>query len=384
MQATDALEQPLPTPLLRKRLGWASYQSFPVFSWSWLRRRTSVVALALAGFLVIIGLTEWYSGRPLTEVLVQSLVALAAGMSMTTGGPMLATIVRTRGLRRERERVLVVVALLGGLVVSFVADGLASELIEQAHPVDRIREVPPQALVLNLVALVVLYGLFGGGLAVRRYFVEASLLEGLALRERAHDLDTQLGMLQAQVEPHFLFNSLASVRSLVERDPAGAVEAIDALVAYLRATIPKIRGRSLTSSLGEQMDLCDAYLRLMKARMGRLEHAVQLDPRLREVSFPPLILLTLVENAIKHGIEPKCGAGRVEVEGRVEGDAVVLAVRDDGVGLEDGVGGGMGLSNVISQLGARYGGLASFSLSQGPEGGACASITIQGAFDADA
>jgi len=381
---TRPLEQPLPEPLLRRKLGWASYQSFPVFSWSWLVRRTKLAALGMSAFAVLVGLAAWDTGTGLSEVIGQSVLGLAGGLAMFTGGPLLATLVRTRGLEERRERVLVVAALVVGLFISFAADNAVSEKIAEIHPSEPSRGLPPEALAANLVVLVVIYGLFGGGLAVRRYFVEVNALRALAqerdmkaLRERARELDTRLGVLQAQIEPHFLFNALASVRSLVTHDPDAAVEAIDALVAYLRATIPKIREGTVASTVAEQVALCESYLRLMRARMGRLEYTVSVDPDVAELSFPPLVLLTLVENAVKHGIEPKCGPGAIDVRATRRDDALVVEVMDDGVGLSPSSSGGLGLDNVVAQLQARYGEAARFELASRASGGVRSSITLR-------
>lgn len=387
---TTPLEQPLPESLLRRRLGWASYQAFPVFSWSWLGRRTKIVALAMSAFSVLVGLSSWDEGTELSTVLAQTGAGLAGALAITTGGPLLATLVRTRGLSERRERVLVVVALVLGLVFSFFADFTASAFIETLEPEQVSRGLPDEALALNLVVLIVLYSVFGGGLAVRRYFVEVADRHRLErerelqeVRAQARALDTRLGVLQAQIEPHFLFNSLASVRSLIERDAQGAVDALDALVAYLRATIPRIREGTVVSTVAEQVALCESYLRLMGARTGRLDYTVSVDPSLVDVPFPPLVLLTLVENAVKHGIEPKCGPGTIDVRATRDGDGLELCVADDGVGLsESTTGDGMGLSNVIEQLRTRYGDDASFELVGRPSGGVRSVITLRGVADA--
>ncbi len=186
-------------------------------------------------------------------------------------------------------------------------------------------------------------------------------------------------MLQAQVEPHFLFNTLASVRALVRQDPAQAEATLDALVDYLRATIPRLRDgeQALHSTLGQQLDLCASYLELMRLRTaGRLQYAIEAGPDLRVLPFPPLLLISLVENAVKHGIEPKRGPGRIVIDVVREADALTVAVTDDGVGLQPGVGGGLGLANVRAQLETRYAGRAAFALTSAPGSGARAELRI--------
>src|SRR5690606_26789655 len=158
--------------------------------------------------------------------------------------------------------------------------------------------IKPIAIAVNIAVLMAIYGMFGGGLALRAYFSERRRWETdrrhrqlAALRAQKQQADLRLGLLQAQVEPHFLFNTLASVRALVRKDPAQAEATLDALVVHLRATIPKLRDGEamLHSTLGQQLDICASYLELMRLRMGgRLSFAVEAGPALRERPFPPL------------------------------------------------------------------------------------------------
>ena len=241
-------------------------------------------------------------------------------------------------------------------------------------------------MALNLAVLVVIYGVLGGGLAVGSYFGEPRRLRELQreqelarLRAEKQQVDLRLGVLQAQVEPHFLFNTLASVRSLVGTDPARAQSTIDALVDYLRATIPRLRdgAAGLDSTLGQQLEICDSYLRLMQARMGgRLDYQITVEPGLTGAPFPPLLLINLVENAIKHGIEPRPGPGRISLRAQGNDRRLTVTVVDDGLGLRDGMGHGVGLSNVREQLRVRYGDRGSCSLTGGPGGGTTACIEI--------
>jgi hypothetical protein len=317
---------------------------------------------------------------------------------MATLGPALATAVRHRAWPVAWERKAVVIAVLAGMVLSFFVDRVASSYIDQLVRPELaaagLSSKPPVlspvmkaiGLAINIAALVVIYGLFGGGLALRAYFSEHRrwedhhhLRELSALEDRVHEADLRLGVLQAQVEPHFLFNTLASVRALVRQDPAQAEATLDALVAFLRATIPKLRDdRGLHATLGQQLDIATSYLALMQVRMGgRLAYTVQADDALRALPFPPSLLITLVENAIKHGIEPRPGPGRIEVAAVVEGEQLCVRVIDDGAGLQPGLSTGVGLANVREQLSARYGAQADFALSPRSDGrGVCAGIRV--------
>ena len=216
------------------------------------------------------------------------------------------------------------------------------------------------------------------------------------MRQRAQHDALKLGVLQAQVEPHFLFNTLASIRSLVKQDPARAEATLDALVEHLRACMPRLRGQAdaanqaesdpaldatLESTLGQQLEICRSYLELMRLRLGeRFHYRIAASDDLLDYGFPPLLLITLVENAIKHGIEPKPGATRLELLAeRVELAGTVklrVQVIDDGAGLQPGSGSGVGLANVRAQLATRFGTDAALGLRSRDGGGAIAELVV--------
>jgi sensor histidine kinase YesM len=201
------------------------------------------------------------------------------------------------------------------------------------------------------------------------------------LQRHRQEANLRLLILQAQIEPHFLFNTLASLRALLREDVARAEALVDALVRHLRAVLPVMRSDSGISTLSDQVGICASYLELMAARMeGRLTYRIDVPSALLQTPFPPLMLLTLVENAIKHGVEPKAGAGRICVEAEravlPAGTAIVTRVIDNGVGLSPVVGHGLGLRNVREQLALRYGERAALALVSPPEGGTVAYIQI--------
>jgi sensor histidine kinase YesM len=205
------------------------------------------------------------------------------------------------------------------------------------------------------------------------------------LKQQKLTVDQRLAILQAQIEPHFLFNTLASVRSLVTQDQARAAAMIDGLANYLRVTLPKLRTTDSTSTLGEQLEICTSYLELMRLRMGeRFSFVVDVPQSLRDAAVPALLLLPLVENAVTHGVEPKPGASTIQISARLEhlaSPALRIEIKDDGVGLSAGqrgkdVGKGMGLANIRSQLNLRYGTNASLEVSSRAGGGTSAVLVI--------
>jgi signal transduction histidine kinase len=188
--------------------------------------------------------------------------------------------------------------------------------------------------------------------------------------------EQQLGLLQAQIEPHFLFNVLGNVRRLYRIRPQDGSDMIASLMRYLRAALPQLRSRSGT--LGDEFDLVRAYLELCRVRMGeRMTFLIDADPEVLDLNFPPMLLITLVENAIKHGLEP-IGGGRIVVRARRNGQTLRIDVLDDGAGFgaTAGSGTGVGLVNVQRQLVARYARAAKLTLKAREPRGAIATLSI--------
>jgi hypothetical protein len=163
-------------------------------------------------------------------------------------------------------------------------------------------------------------------------------------------LDARLRLLQAQVEPHFLFNTLANVRELVDRGSPQASGVLGSLIAYLRAAVPRLHEPSTT--LGQEIELVRAYLEVMHMRMpDRLQFALDVDPLARGLVLPPMSVLTLVENAVRHGIDPSEEGGRIDIEVRRRADRCLVRVRDTGVGFGTGGDGlGTGLETLRERL----------------------------------
>lgn len=194
-------------------------------------------------------------------------------------------------------------------------------------------------------------------------------------------LATRLRLLQAQVEPHFLFNTLSNVRRLAQTD-AGAGRAMLAhLSRYLRAALPRMREHETT--LAEELDLVTAYLGVQKIRMGeRLDTAVDVPASLKSARVPPMMLATLVENAIKHGIAPLAEGGTIRVSAEATGGTLLLRVADDGRGFTATSGSGVGLANIRARLAALYGERASLRLESNSPRGVVASVALPMAAEA--
>ncbi|TXG01219.1 sensor histidine kinase [Massilia arenae] len=190
--------------------------------------------------------------------------------------------------------------------------------------------------------------------------------------------EAQMATLQAQVEPHFLFNTLALIGQLIETDQKEAARVHGHLIEYLRASLPQMRNtKGAGGTLGKQVELSRAYLSIMQARMKeRLAVRFEVPDFLGSAPFPPMMLQTLIENAIKHGLEPKVAGGTITVRARVEGATLCVDVCDDGVGFNLHAGSGVGLANIRERLALLYGKDAELVIEALPGGGACVSIHL--------
>ncbi|HVO90580.1 MAG TPA: histidine kinase [Casimicrobiaceae bacterium] len=189
-------------------------------------------------------------------------------------------------------------------------------------------------------------------------------------------VEARMEALQAQIEPHFLFNTLGSIDQLIETDPPRASRMQKSLIRYLRSAMPQLRDGS-RPTLGQQVDLSSAFLEIMKMRMEeRLQVVVQVPEGLRSAIFPSMMLQTLVENAIKHGLEPKASGGALEIKAEIVDGQLAVHVVDNGVGFMPKTDGGVGLANIRERLKGLYGARAELIISVPPAGGTCATIKV--------
>jgi len=208
--------------------------------------------------------------------------------------------------------------------------------------------------------------------ALARHQALAFDLERSELERQASD--ARLHLLQAQVAPHFLFNTLANVQALVDAGSPQASAVLRSLIAYLRAAVPRLHEPATT--LGQELQLVQAYLELMHMRMpDRLQFALNIDDAARELRCPPMTLLTLVENAVKHGIDPGEEGGRIDVDVQKIDQRCRVRVRDTGVGLRQvGNGLGTGLTTLRERLKLVFGDEAQLRLTEQQPHGVCAEL----------
>ena len=192
-------------------------------------------------------------------------------------------------------------------------------------------------------------------------------------------LEARLQTMQAQVEPHFLFNTLASVDYLIETDPARASTMQKNLIQYLRAAMPQMRESA--TQLGREVVLCQAYLEILKVRMEeRLQVNIAVPDGLRSADFPPMMLQSMVENAIKHGLEPKAEGGSLSLTAEIVDGELHVTVADTGLGFSASgastSGGGVGLTNIRERLQLLYAGRAHLEITPNLPSGTRASIVV--------
>jgi signal transduction histidine kinase len=372
------------------------YRGYAAFSWDWSWRR----CVLFASFGLVFGVWE---GLIITAIFgnwhvgfAMSLAAAGPMIVAMCAGPLAASWIRSRRWPMAREMMGVIAAVIVGITAANACHWLANKyaVVPQAsvmrfvaaNYLGRLRAFGDSPL--PLLSRVVEFLLLGGSLALPSYFAglrraieEAREHEVSELQLLKQETDLRLLVLQAQIEPHFLFNTLASLRSLLRQDVDRAEAMIDALVEHLRAAMPIFRENQQHSALSEQLRICSSYLELMQVRLAdRLTYTIVVAEPLRSAAFPPLILLTLVENAVKHGIEPKPGPGHIRIEvtrsPRVDGTHIIVSVTDNGAGLSAGLGHGVGLSNIRAQLALKYGDRATLSLMSNADGGAVASVDI--------
>ena len=241
---------------------------------------------------------------------------------------------------------------------------------------------------LGGVVLVVLFAYLAAAKIVVRKVAQADAKVRTAVDAAEREamerqlVQARLQVLQAQVEPHFLFNTLAAVDYLIETEPPRASRMQKALITYLRGALPQMRQES--STLGREVRLVSSYLELIKMRIEeRLDVEVDVAETLANAEFPPMMLQSLVENAIKHGIEPKLEGGKVRIAAGVQGTQLWVEVQDTGVGLPDGEllegptsGTGLGLQNIRERLTMLYPGKTRLMLRSDPATGTVVRITV--------
>ncbi len=323
----------------------------------------AIVMMTLVAMIGEVGYPNWWAVSMLPVILVIICIALVLLATLRLAEIMLpqALVERMSNVRDLRAGLLLLIIALCGIVA-----GIAFSF----------RFIPPLfgfdmwASFRSTPAAILKFGAFLLVLAGLNWAWLRGRMRQQALQREA--LEAQLRLLQAQIEPHFLFNTLANVQSLMDCDPARAKRMLESFSDYLRAGLVQLR--QVDSTLDAELAMAQAYLELLQIRMeDRLTFAIEASDAARAARLPTLLLQPLVENAIHHGLEPKVDGGHVRISAVVNAGRLEVHVDDDGMGLEAPrrtlrAGTGMALANLRARLQTRYGAGASLVLAARPAG----------------
>lgn len=347
------------------------------------RRHTAIVAVMACGLSALVLLEGPRAWGPFVRLLLPVLVLTLVG----TFAACLAVSERVA----DRLSGYPILCGLGGLTGGLM--GLGANALLRGRPLDQFAARP---IAWHIAAgSLVTGGLIGVTLwwleRLRRherermgqlyeYQVELLRAKAEAAESEAARARIALQLLQAQVEPHFLYNALANLRYLVRHDAELAQRLIDQLVRYFRVALPSLRQTEV--SLAQELELCDAFAAIQSLRLGgRLQLDIDVVPELRDARLPPAMLLTLLENAFKHGVPQDGADARVAITAQRMGGDLQLSVVDNGSGPggpngSDKASSGMGLQWLAERLQVVYGQRASVGLTRASSGGCCAKIII--------
>ncbi|MBI5257564.1 MAG: histidine kinase [Burkholderiales bacterium] len=359
----------------------------PPFAWPSMRKspllRRGLINQLVSVLIALVIWTIGYKGSPLWVALLYSLCIGNLIWLFVDGGR--ALVSRLLGVTPQRGGgwpgwgAMIGTVTLGSVAGYTLGAGLIDTLLGYQTPT------------MFTSGRVLFFTFLAASLVTYFYYSRERLHTEMAAAEAARRAaaENQLKLLESQLEPHMLFNTLANLRVLIGLDPPRAQAMLDHLIAFLRATLTA--SRSGAQPLSAEFDRLADYLALMAVRMGpRLVVQIDLPATLRDTPVPPLLLQPLVENAIKHGLEPKVEGGRIELAARNEAGHLVLTVRDTGNGLPEdpagaapagapGAGGThYGLAHVRERLAALYGerGMLRLQPAPGAEGGTLAIVTL--------
>jgi signal transduction histidine kinase len=257
-----------------------------------------------------------------------------------------------------------------GILIGSLANGTDPLLLIRSHP--------------NLLVTILLISLVFGP-AISYYFYSRGIIAETTAALRQEELErisseqrlteANLRMLQAQIEPHFLFNTLSTILSLIRSRPDKAEQMLGNFTDYLRASLQQTRVSRI--GLKEELAIIQSYLDIMAVRMEkRLQYRIEVPPELDHVMLPPLLIQPLVENAVVHGLEPKAEGGSIIVRTELAGDRLVVEVSDSGDGISPSSSMGVGMSNIRERLQLLYRGEASLQLLAGVPNGTIVRLTI--------
>ena len=404
-------DHPLPSKIFGKYGGWGSIaQQYPIFSQTWFKYRvlSYIVPVVFIGLFLGLSLFVVPDSNAKSKFFLAMVVLWISIVSAMLLGRGLAVLVARRSWAERKTSIGMIAVIVFGIVVALCLLQLEHRF-EKQFTQEYIQELKekkqtdltivddeisyqnsPVVSTVRYLFLLVVFMWLGGVLDLVAYFRQRRAMQDMVTEQRValyqkerNEAELRLSVLASQVEPHFLFNTLSGVRSAILSDPQMGVAIIDNLVEYLRATIPQLRtdGTCSQVKLGSQMQAIRAYLGVIKFRIPRLSFSVEFDASVSELFIPPLMLISLVENAVKHGIELKKGPVHIAVTAEKlklgEDEQLVLTVADNGLGFSKATSGsGIGLTNIRERLQQLYQEHAALTLETNDEHGVTARIML--------
>jgi sensor histidine kinase YesM len=248
---------------------------------------------------------------------------------------------------------IVIIGIIGGISIGWSIASLILRrflLMSLEHPEKDFWQTVLWGIAFGLICSY--FFMSKARLKISKELIQEEKIKRLASEKEA--LEANLKMLQAQIEPHFLFNTLSNILSLIDTDPGKGKSMLMDLIHYLRTALSRTRHDLIT--IEQEIEMIQAYLNIIKIRMGeRLQYKILIPDNLRPHPFPPMLLQPLVENAVKHGLEPKIQGGEILIKAAEAGDFLRLEVIDTGLGLNSGPDIGVGIANVKERLHLLYG-----------------------------
>ena len=271
-------------------------------------------------------------------------------------------------LQAIRVAVALLIGSLGGSFLGASVSGMGSAVILEKHGLY-------QLLILGVMFGAIITYFFSSReqIAESRVQIQEEQIKRLTSEKKA--AEAHLKLLQAQIEPHFLFNTLSNVLNLLDTDPEKGKSMLVDFTRYLRTSLLKIRRQNTT--LGHEMEMIRAYLNIFKVRMGdRLKFNIDLPSHLEDILFPPMLIQPLVENAVKHGLEPRVEGGEIHIRGEEYNSLLRLEIIDTGMGFREDREDGLGLANIRDRLQSIYGNDGRLVIEENQSGGVKATIEV--------
>lgn len=327
-----------------------------------------IALLLLANTLIALFVFITYPG---TKFIISLIFSQCIGITCAT-----FVAASLRLFKIPRFPLQIAVAAAATVVGSAIGVAAAYGIVRFVVPVAMPSVLPDEKYKLHATNMLyaLLFGSIGSYIFISYQKISDEKIKRLELEKNA--VVTEIKLLQSQMEPHFLFNTLSNILGLIDTDPEKAKRMLESFTAFLRSSL--VTARSGTVTLAQELDVVKNYLHVFAVRMGdRLGYSIDIPDSLRDITIAPLIIQPLVENALKHGLEPLVQGGVITIRAVRQGDTVIITVADSGAGIQEkGSGNSIGLANIERRLELLYGGRGRLFLQENEPRGLKAVIEI--------